>query len=683
MSAAWGAEPSAPERLMPYFQPPRTDVAAISPDGATLAYTVHEGGTLYLQLVDLAHPATKRLVAVADDFNTPEYAPGVVQFATEKHAARLEFIRWITPRRLVFLTNEGRVFGIDADGSNARTLATPRDIRWDPPPDPADDSDGPPRPPRPSLPRQPVILEVLPRPKNQIILEARGRSPEIFQLDAESGQLAARGPVEIGGRVMRSTGALNPRGEYPLYDRDAQPRVRSLQVNGTRKYTLVPGRDLDALVKTPLAFHVTGANYFGARSLPLGFGYDPQVLYFASSVGRDTFGVYALDVRTGERTPFKIEHARYDLADFQATFQPGALVLDRHRRTLAGVRFEGIWRTTQWIDDELQRLQLEFDRKLPGKNVEIVDWDAARTRFVLFISNQSDPGGWFVFHNATARLTEIARRAPWITPANVNASGPFAFTSPAGVRLSGYLTLPRTRRIERAPLLVLCAAGLWSRHESGYSATAQAFASMGFAVLQVNTRGSRGFGRAQLEAARGAFDRAPVDDLLAAIDWVTAREKLNPKLVALYGRDYGGYVALRALELHPERFRCAVVEEPITDLGMLVAEAYDGENFLGDVYRAWFGADRGALAAFSAVTPAAGLALPVLLLHDSTTSSPQIERFARELRRGPGSLSVVDVSSEFHVTPKATARVFAEIEGFLNENVYRYATDHGEAKEVP
>lgn len=691
-------EPSAPpspsaERLLPYFEPmPGETTAAIAPDGRHLAFTRHENGTLYLHLLDLDERAKQRVVAVADDFLTPEYGPGGASVSSnrEKIHARLVFLRWVSAARLVFTTNEGRLYGIDADGNEAKTLIRPKDIAYEPPPRPLDEGEGPPRPSPQNVARQPHVIEILPRPKNQILIEARGPFPERYEVDATTGRFTSRGPINDDSIYDANTGAtLRTRGSpYPLYDHEAQARVRYVRTGFRSRYVHISesgrSKDLDALTESPLGFEVTPENYAGRRAVPLGFAYDPNVLYFASNRERDTYGVYALDVRTGKPTGFKVEHPRFDLANPARVFQESALILDRNRRQLAGVRFDGLQRTTQWVDRELDFLQREFDQKLPGKNVEIVDWDEARRRFVLFISNQSDPGGWFVYNRKEGKLTEIARRAPWITPENVNSSGPFAFVTPAGVHLTGYLTLPRTRRIERAPLIVFCPDGTtpWTRQRPGFHGEVQALASMGFAVLQVNPRGAAGFGSAFREAVRGAFDRVPAEDIVAAVDWVVTKEKLHPKLVGLYGQGFGGYIALRTLQLYPERFRCGIVLQPISDLVMLVKHARDGENFTGELYHAWFGGDTKALAGFSPVDHAADLKAPLLIVQDSSEEALQVEALRSALRRVNRPPRMLDVSPEFQSKPKETARAFAEIEAFLNENVYRYATDYGAAQEV-
>jgi pimeloyl-ACP methyl ester carboxylesterase len=120
--------------------------------------------------------------------------------------------------------------------------------------------------------------------------------------------------------------------------------------------------------------------------------------------------------------------------------------------------------------------------------------------------------------------------------------------------------------------------GPWQRVPPGFQRDAQALAAMGFMVAQINYRGSTGFGRRQREAISEGFDRIPVDDALAAIEWLGARHGFDRKRVAVGGEGFGGYLALRAVQLHPDAFRCAVAINAPFDLAQLQGSEQETRN---------------------------------------------------------------------------------------------------------
>jgi dienelactone hydrolase len=675
------AESAAPavSPFEPYFRPPQTDRAALSHDGRYVAFTIHQGTSLFLQVVDLDDPAKRKSIAVAEDFFAPEYSnQGASADREEKIVAKVDYLRWVTPQRLVFSCNEGRVFAINADGTNVQTIATPSDVE-------EDDDENFNKPGKksrktslgraPKL-RQPRIVDAVDMPPGKILIAAHDKTTELFSADYMTGDLDT--VDELRGRFGEK--------DY-LFDLQGRLRMQFCSWQRPQKYQHVSikggTKDLDALVdkSVGLSFNVTPENYLESRSIPIGFGYDPNILYYTSNVGRDTYGIYALDLRTGKPTDLKIEHPRYDLGDPDNTYLPSILVLDRHRHSLAGVRFTGIKRATAWLDPEIGKLQKQFDQEMPYKTVEIHDWDESRTRFIITVSSNADPGTWYVADLKAGKMTELAKRAPWLTPEVRHPGGPFQFVTANGAQISGYLIMPRKKRVGRAPLVVYCREGAWGRQSPAFNPYVQAVAGMGYAVLQVNHRGCEGFGTAHRLSAHDAIDRVAAEDMIAAIDWVCQREKINPKLTAVFGFDWGGYFALRAMELFPNRIRCGVVVNPQADIAMLLNYS-DEYKMRTQVYAGTFGKDRKQLNAMSVIEHVAELTQPVMIVHNRLKSQPQADALRSALAGTGNRAEILEVTNEFMRGPAATAKAFEEIQSFFNLNVYRFTTEGGEAKVV-
>ena len=126
------------------------------------------------------------------------------------------------------------------------------------------------------------------------------------------------------------------------------------------------------------------------------------------------------------------------------------MVFDSGQHTLVGVRFAGDEPGTHWLDPELADLQAHLEARFVPRTVEVVEWDAARTRFLLRVSRPEDPGRYFIYDRPNDRLVQFMRRTPWLEATSLNPGASFSFSTPAGIRLSGYVTLPRAPRIPAA-----------------------------------------------------------------------------------------------------------------------------------------------------------------------------------------------------------------------------------------
>ena len=450
--------------------------------------------------------------------------------------------------------------------------------------------------------------------------------------------------------------------------------------------------DLDKYLgkENAFVFRDTPGNYYGQRSFPLAFDADPNLLYFASNAGRNTYGLYALDLRTKRRTDFAMENAAFDFVDPGDAFAGSPLVFDRQGR-LAGVRLVGVMPETRWIDPKLASAQGVLEGMLPGRDVEILDWDDARSRLIVLASSPGNPGRYFLYQDGKPpRLTEYFRRAPWLAGEGQNTTEAFAFDTPAGVHLTGAITRPLRSRITPPPLMLVCREMPGRRERSTFNREVEALADMGFVVAQVNYRGVAGFGAQHRDAAKAAYDRVPIEDLRAAVKWISAHYPVNTRRVALVGSGFGGYLALRAVQLFPNEFRCAVsINAPAEPADWLNEPAVGGRGqtlatWDFELRRAFF--ERKGVADIGLTKHAAVTKRPVFIVQDTERRDlweSQGTSLRNALKKNGLEVEYLETTMEFsRGDPEVRARVFAKIAGFLNEHVYDYGVDVGEAKEV-
>lgn len=729
-----------PGRFKILFQPFRTDMAALSPDGKYLAYSLRDGDAVSVAIVEIDNPSrmTAHLNVVTDDAATPmmdmeqkEPTPGIVRW-----------MRWVSPTRLVLETNQvftrgnvqgnwqswrGAVYGINADGTDAKLLAKPDDI-----PEFAEDSGTPfsiARSTTPAFQTSSVVNQITAMNQGQASADAavadffaeeepaeetptyfastQGRSLRVFDLDAaRAGNVTVTsfgGPRAAGSRSLgfhslnTQTGKLTDLTDELVLTNlatlvDRQGRVRLTLPNTTAskfpfryEYLGPKGKNrakpLDEVTGLT-GFTVSPDNYFGERAVPLGFDENSDLLYYASNVGRNTYGIYSLNLATKERGKLAIENAAYDLIGAPAGGFSGRdiLVIDRFTHQLVGVRYDAALRTTAWLRPELQGLQARFEKTFPGRCITIHEWDQAGSRYLISTEGPADPGAFYVYDSKTDRLSEFVRRAPWLEDKHAHATLPFAFATPEGAILSGLITVPRQPRLKPVPMIVVCPDLPWLRVHPDFQTDVQALAGMGFAVVQLNGRGAWGLGLKQRQSLTAGYDLVQVADIVTTVTKLGEAFNVNLKRVALMGRGHGGFIAMRALQDHPDKFRCAVaIESPVNLSDWLAEQRWTSGEAQPQLTRAWLG-DAARLKAAPLVRAPERLTKPVLMLNypgpnggERRTGFVTARGFASDVDRAGGDVTFESLPTDYmRGLPAARAEVFDQIEHFLNAHVYDF-----------
>jgi len=727
---------AAPERFLQLFRPFRTDSAALSPDGKLLAYSIRENDNLFVLIVEVDNPAKVRSKVLVGTAETS--SPTLQSDAKELIPPRIRWMGWATPTRLVIETNanlasasggnwtntSGALFAVDADGTHGRTLVTPRDVEEtdlkfnDPPttPDPnkintpdvavdlpssasssgfGDDigsgdgaltasTDNLPLDAR--TPRSPTFFDYKPGEPDWIIVRTSDpKNYGLFDINIQTGKLRYDSKEVMAEEVT------------PLIDRQGHQSAAVASTTRTafphpyllqKKFGLGRWNELGKIAKIPaVKFSVSPENYMGERSFPIGFDENPDVLYYASNVGRDTYGIYGLNTKTGEAAGKPIESATLDLVDPAPNgfLSPNPLVFDRYTRQLIGIRYQKSINSAIWLTPEFREVQHAIETALPGRSVDITGWDENRNRFLALVQGPTDSGGFYVFDRGSQKLSEFVRCAPWGEGDNKPVSISFTFPNPAGGTLSGVIVIPRAVRQKPIPIVVLCADEPWLRAPADFNNELNALGAMGFAVVQLNPRGAWGFGIKHREAAKDAFDEVQVADIVTTIDQLSKGMPLNPKRVALFGHDRGGYLAFRALQLRPDRFRCAIGIEPTIDLAGWLAETRWTSGDSGPALTRSFFGDK-ILKQNALMDAPKSVTKPIFVgAYRGIDGAPPSQRyltartFSSHVETPDVPVKFFDLSTDYmRGLPGARSEVMRNVEDFLNENIYAYNVKLGE-----
>jgi dipeptidyl aminopeptidase/acylaminoacyl peptidase len=291
----------------------------------------------------------------------------------------------------------------------------------------------------------------------------------------------------------------------------------------------------------------------------------------------------------------------------------------------------------------------------PGQIVQFRSWSDDRRRILVRVDSPTDGPAFAIVDLDARKASWLGGEYDGLEPEDISPVKPISFTAADGFKLTGYLTMPRGREAKSLPLIVFPHGGPQARDMPGFDWWAQAMASRGYVVLQVNFRGSEGFGWAYLKAGFGQWGRKMQSDLSDGVRYLAARDVINPKRVCIVGASYGGYAALVGATLERGVYRCAVSYGGISDLRRQVA--YDrqrGGDWAMRYMNRFIGADGlddPVLTKYSPLTHAAEASAPILLIHgkdDTVVPLVQSKAMADALHRAGKPVELIVQNNADH-----------------------------------
>ncbi|HKH09973.1 MAG TPA: S9 family peptidase [Rubrobacter sp.] len=280
---------------------------------------------------------------------------------------------------------------------------------------------------------------------------------------------------------------------------------------------------------------------------PVGFAEDAGKMYLLDSRGANAARLVLLDLADGE-TEVLVEDPRYDVS--------GVVVHPETHATQAAAVQRA---RTEWIVlDDAVREDFEAIEDLGRGDFSVTSRDRADEDWIVAVNSDEGGASYYAYDRRAKRGEHLFDARPDLADYSLAKMEPVSFTSRDGLEVEGYLTLPPGATPENLPMVLNVHGGPWARDGWGYNPEAQWFANRGYACLQVNFRGSTGYGKEFLNAGNREWGGRMHDDLVDAVGWAVERGVADPERVAIYGGSYGGYAALVGATFTPDLFRCAV-----------------------------------------------------------------------------------------------------------------------------
>ncbi|RKX35999.1 MAG: hypothetical protein DRP71_01490 [Verrucomicrobia bacterium] len=400
----------------------------------------------------------------------------------------------------------------------------------------------------------------------------------------------------------------------------------------------------------------------------LGFGPSGKVVLVSDYFGRDRSALYRYDITRQEPGDPIYEDPVYDL------HTSAAKILDAERKVPLGFRYQADHEKTIWFSKEIKQIQEILNEHNPDTINRIVSANLSAGRFLVLCYSDRQPSIYRLLDYGQRRITDLWPTRPQIDPEKMSPVESFEFVSRDALPLHGYLTRPVTGKAP-FPTVVVVHGGPWARDTWGFDPEVQFLASRGYAVLQVNYRGSSGFGR-RISLELKADLKGMNDDIEDAVRWAIAEGHTDEDRVGIMGGSFGGYAALYGVAFKPELYKCAIGNVGVYDWPMHISEKKGSfSDYAFDFYRKLWGEDyREKLEALSPYFHVDQIVAPVFIAYgrdDRRVKPVQSKRMIAALKKHGVEHEVFSKSWEGHgfFDDEVQFKYYRKIEAFLKKNL--------------
>lgn len=282
---------------------------------------------------------------------------------------------------------------------------------------------------------------------------------------------------------------------------------------------------------------------------PLLFTPDNKQLYASSNLGRDKSAIVKVDPNTGKELELIFSHPEVDVS---------SLGYSEHRKVITAASYITWKHEFHFFDKIAKARNAKLRKQLGDSQVFINSMNKTEDLFTVVVTDDKTASRYYLYDDKNDRLTLLYDSSTIIPREKLAAVKPITYKSRDGLTIHGYLTLPLGSNGKNLPVIVNPHGGPWVRDVWGYDPEAQFLANRGFAVFQMNYRGSTGYGKEFFEKSFKQWGKTMQDDITDGVKWLVDQGIADPKRVGIYGGSYGGYATLAGITFTPDLYACAV-----------------------------------------------------------------------------------------------------------------------------
>lgn len=522
----------------------------ISPSGNFLAATSrNEGGQVVLTVLDIEN---REVLSI-----------------TKGQTQSISSFNWVNDERILMtMAREvgsletpvptGEVFAMDADGGNQKILTGWR-------------SDG--------LKRYAQVIDLLPEEPDQVMIYGIARNSsepfiDLFRLKVDSGRTRPAGRIPLRWYPSTNVQVLLDDEGISRLALGVDPEARNESVIMVRDGANEDWREV-------ARYEADGGSFNPIDVTPSG-----EKVVGLSDTDTDTKALATMNLKSGE-TEVIAEHPATDLMPVMSLkngrsneLVGGAYEYD----SIEVVLFEGV------EDRSFQNVIQSLSQAFPNTRVGVNSATTDNSKMVLTVSSANHPTEFYLFDAEKKALSLITQSKPWLDKADIPQTQIISYKSRDGLTIKALLTLPKNKKAEDLPLILLPHGGPHGIRDSltGMDADAKVLAEHGYAVLQPNFRGSGGYGREFLKAGYKNWGTTMINDMTDGVMHLVDKGIADKGRMCVYGASYGGYAALMTVIREPDLYKCTVGFVGVYDLNLMfeqgdISEADAGQNYLSMV----------------------------------------------------------------------------------------------------
>ena len=419
---------------------------------------------------------------------------------------------WANDNRILYLKDSGgdenfKLYGVDIDGKNQVCFTDFDKVTTN-------------------------IIDRLDDIPNEILISMNKRDPRAFdpyRLNTVTGELTMlyENPGNISGWMTDHEGKLR-----------VATAVTDM-INTTILYRETEKDEFKPIITTS----------FKESMSPQFFTFDNKKLYASSNLGRDKAEIVIFDPATGKETETLFAN---DMVDVEG------LSYSKKRKVLTKAIYITDMVKFKFFDKESEDMYNRVKKELSAYDCYFTSSNRNEDKFLVRTYSDRSLGAYYIYDKNTDELKLISEVSPWMVESQMAAMKPIKYTSRDGKTIHGYLTLPVGVDAKNLPMVVNPHGGPWARDNWGFNPEIQFLANRGYAVLQMNFRGSTGYGREFWESSFKQWGLTMQDDITDAVHWAIDKGIADKDRVAIYGGSYGGYATLAGLAFTPDLYKCGV-----------------------------------------------------------------------------------------------------------------------------
>lgn len=479
-------------------------------------------------------------------------ATGKVVKAIEEKDELIRGYGWANNERLIYVQDKGgnenfHIYAVDLDGGNKMDLTPFEGVRAS-------------------------ILNILKEQPDYMIIQLNKDNPEIFEpykINIKNGTMV---------KLYENKDAANPIGGYD-FDKDGILKAYTQQQNGTENvlyYRLAEDKPFEKIVTTNWKdqFAIIDFDY----TTP-----NPHDAYVLTNLESNTAEIILYDFATRKTIKKVFSNPTFDTGGISTSRKRGYEV-DYY--SYSGEKSEIVP-----VSATYKKLHAKFQKQFGNRQFGISGVTDAEDKYLLYVASDKLYGSYYLYDAKKDSFKEIMNLMPQLKEADMAEMRPIKFKTRDGFEVYGYLTIPKEAALgKKVPLIVNPHGGPYGvRDQWGFNAETQLFASRGYATLQVNYRGSGGYGKKFFLAGNKQIGRNMLNDLEDGVAYVKSLGLIDEKKIAVYGASYGGLATLGSLVKTPDLYVCGVDYVGVSNLFTFFKSFPPyWKPFLAQVYQQWY-----------------------------------------------------------------------------------------------